>query len=1377
MKIIQALPTLWPPPGALAVFLAVALVDAMPAQAATRTWILAGVQFADGGTASGSIDTDTNTGEPVAWNISVAGGNTGSFPPVTFTAANSTYSQNFQGTASRMLFNMAGRHLRLSPQSSLAQPCGPIPLDLSVPDNNVECFNCSPYRLVTAGALDASTLEPECLGGTTLPPEFTVFGTGERSQLSNSVASSLVKLERRSLSTNFFNNANRFTYSVSLISSGTNIIAAGHPNGLYETYFYGRNDIKEMELMAETLIIRSPLFLRQTDVNIKVRHLRFEGSGKIITIPQELTVRAPDATAQQPVGGNGADSMPGGSLEVDVETYTDATGNSDLKFVLTGGKGQDAGRGKHGTDGTAVDCLYAAGETATYNITDPICPNTSDSYTPPLGWCVTRWRHRDGSISGVEAWPTDGTDAWAPGIPGQGGKGGSITGSRAAFIQTTTIFGGSAGAPGYPSPTNAHPRTDICEGGWAGTPVQSIHIYSWRSGTLCFTAHIDEDGRHTTTNGTTFPVPVASNGAIGGATLRGNTLYTWLHPQLLHKILSDAKDDYLQNRIAAAESRLQDYASFLEQYQADTSAWDAAPEMTRYELSQMYDEMRILLQQIANGLDYFGNPNGWVPMLSFEVTANLFDQEIDRSLDIIYLSQWISQKQADAAETLNALDTARTKLAAEIDVAKSDYDMAAANLAGLQGEADSINQRVQNLQLQLEAKYNELLGQAQQNTQPSQWEIGVRVGLKTAAAICEMVPVYQPALGAAGGALDLASNYDPDRPWDTLTGALDLTKEYAESGIQQAAEDQLLAKDGVNTGELSQSSKRIANLQNLSRASGALSHGIKNVSSYLEKTKAPSSKIEAELDRLKSSNPQYGALINDIRKLMQDKREFADKITEGIQKVASLSDLITRNILAIDGLSVQIGANANIIDARVDAYLKDMERRAFDRLLKYHYYMAKAYEYRMVRPYTGTLNLESLYNKMTEIANAGTNANSHGNLDAGQRNALKSVFKAVIADTTESIINDYSQNASSMGTSFTFDLTAGEIASLNRGEAITLNLVNRGFFLPTEENIRIADLRVFANAPGGIGTAGNYSSPSYIELLMEHSGISNVKLDGRVYQFRHYNQSTRNAITWKSRYEPVPNILSPGPLIEANDSLLRSLLPGLTSDQVLLYSRPSAWADLRIWRRGNNGTTTFDLGQSNAPITLTKVTLQVSFDRVDRTDTPTRRRNLEVMVAQVDDAQGTSPVVDTLAPFFVVSNPDPTGRQHGQGRFVRIYNYNSPASVQVTAQDLYGALGFYKWTENGADIGSDPTITLPTTADHRVTAQYVSLLPIPITISKTGNQAILSWQGGEGIRLQKRSCLLPGCVWEDVAGTDGQSSIAVSSSLANASYFRLVRIR
>lgn len=1199
-----------------------------------------------------------------------------------------------------------------------------------------------------------------------LPSEYVVFGSGERLQLTNSVAGDLIKLDRPSYAPTEFNYGSRTTHSVSIVSGDTLVIEQDNPNTIFNTFCNGRADIKEMELMAATLIIRSPMVLKQTKVSIYARELRFEGNGKIVTTPEEKPLPATDATGPTQPGANGVNGLPAGSVDVFVQAYSDATGNSDPKFVLTGGKGQAAGKGKHGVDGTSLAWWWNGQFHASLD-----CVFWTDHayYTPPEGWYVTRWRGFNGSIvNGVTEWPGDGTSAWAPGTPGQGGNGGSL---QTSHPNVRGVYGGGqAGTPGYPSPTSGHSRTDICEGGRAGFPQQSIHIHAYESG-VC-SAHIGEEERHTSVAGTTYnTIPTAAVGTSGARGVAG-TQYSWLNPVLLRKIINDAKDDYLQNRIAATENRLKDYVGVLAEFRADATSWSAAPEMWRFELSQMYDDMQILLQQIANGLDYFGNPNGWVPMLSFEVNANLFDQEIDRSLDIVYLSRWITRKQDNAAETYNALGTARTKLAAEIDAAKVSYDEAVANLAGLKGEAEAIGQRVRSVQIQLETKDNELRAQAIENTRPPAWETGLRLALKTAAVVCEMVPVYQPALGAVGGALRLGSDFDPDDPWATITGAMDLSTTYLNSQIEEETEAQQDEKNKVNTGELGSKSKRGECLNNLSRASAALSTGIQDITSFIEKSKAPSSDMEAELDRLRSADPQYQTLVTDIQQLMWDKRQFADKIVMAIHNVASLSDLITRDILAIDGLSVEIGASASLIDARVNAYLKDMERRAFDRLLKYHYYMAKAYEYRMVRPYTAPLNLETLYNRMDEIASSGT---PEGVLDSSQKDVLKSLFKQVIADTTQSIITDYNAHPSNPGSSFTLKLTAEEIAALNRGEVVNLNLVNEGLFLPTEENVRIADLRVYS--PGGMKTTGSYSSPAYVDLLVEHSGISNLKLDGQVYQFRHYNQSTRNAITWKSRYEPGVDIISPTPLVAADNSLLRSLLPGLNTTDILLYSRPSAWANLRIWRAGRNGPTTFGLGQSNAPIAITEVTLQVFFDLVTRSDIPRKVRDVDVMVVREDDPLGASLIEDSLAPYFILSNPDINGRQDARGRFLRMYAFNTPAAVQLTAQDVYGSLGFYKWTENGIDIGFAPTITVTTTDDHMIFAHYVSILPVRIAVNTTGASTTLSWQGGEAVRLQSRSCLGSNCAWQDVPGTDGASSYTLPPAGAAESYYRLVRVR
>ena len=86
-----------------------------------------------------------------------------------------------------------------------------------------------------------------------------------------------------------------------LIRRQTIEIQQGHPNGYYEL-FDGARDIQKMEMIAETVVIRSPLHLLQTTVFIRARELRFEGpDAAIVTTPAKNTA----IPGQSVAGGNG----------------------------------------------------------------------------------------------------------------------------------------------------------------------------------------------------------------------------------------------------------------------------------------------------------------------------------------------------------------------------------------------------------------------------------------------------------------------------------------------------------------------------------------------------------------------------------------------------------------------------------------------------------------------------------------------------------------------------------------------------------------------------------------------------------------------------------------------------------------------------------------------------------------------------------------------------------------------------------------------------------------------------------------------------------------------------------------------------------------
>lgn len=114
---------------------------------ADTTWTLKNVTFDDGGTATGTFVLRAfPTRAVIDWNITVAGGNTGAFPPVTYTPANgsSDITPGFKiGPAA------GGRSLFLS--AGLPESGGSTPINTG---QSQECFNCAPFRRVTGGTLE-----------------------------------------------------------------------------------------------------------------------------------------------------------------------------------------------------------------------------------------------------------------------------------------------------------------------------------------------------------------------------------------------------------------------------------------------------------------------------------------------------------------------------------------------------------------------------------------------------------------------------------------------------------------------------------------------------------------------------------------------------------------------------------------------------------------------------------------------------------------------------------------------------------------------------------------------------------------------------------------------------------------------------------------------------------------------------------------------------------------------------------------------------------------------------------------------------------------------------------------------------------------------
>ena len=146
--------------------------------------------------------------------------------------------------------------------------------------------------------------------------------------------------------------------------------------------------------------------------------------------------------------------------------------------------------------------------------------------------------------------------------------------------------------------------------------------------------------------------------------------------------------------------------------------------------------MQVLNHRAASNLDYFGNPAGWAPMLSFEANLAAFENEIDSGIQTLYLTYWLQNKAQNAQKRVAALDYAQTKLGEELNNYIEAYHVAEAEVPGLEARAKEIERRILKARSDLQAIEARLTQQAQQNLAGDQWKRNIKV----ASAVLNMTP-------------------------------------------------------------------------------------------------------------------------------------------------------------------------------------------------------------------------------------------------------------------------------------------------------------------------------------------------------------------------------------------------------------------------------------------------------------------------------------------------------------------------------------------------------------------------------------------------------------------------------------------------------------
>lgn len=1102
-------------------------------------------------------------------------------------------------------------------------------------------------------ACAVSSLFPPIVVAST-PTEFTVFGLPPDSLPDPSSYFSFLSEDFKNVTINFVQEARGIE-----IKGKHVVIEKGHANGLWERLNEeNQGRIKSLTIYAETLDIKTDLDMPSASVTVYARNFRLNGRTVKLT-------PAANPNLVQGVGVNGADGNNAGKFELFVaidSNQQDLRGQIDLQ----GGWGQDPSQGRDGA--SPPPALRTLGTYGSESIVATM-RETCQTRNPFTGTCAIGGADQfNPSGRNRSNWcqpPVNGSDATPSGKPGRGGNGGIFTSTfdPGRYGLNVSVAGGSPGNPGQ-----------AMQGGAAQQPTRWACIRYQRDD-----GRAVRDAGGTTVAGKSTPATNNSAGSTGQMKLSFNNK-AWANPtwiqqsiaHLKHSYKRGAPPDSVRQQIADLNSAIQ--AAF-EGNQGSLVCLTVVGAVCTYKpqpgdpLFHLQAELNSISSRVESNLDFYGNPLGWVPALSFEVQYSVFEKEVVRSLEIITLAELVMHKGKYIEARKAAIDQIRTRLKQEYtdQVGKSNELVTRVNEANR--ELQQVLLRSDDLVQRLRQREQELLNVANRDLEQKKRD---RQNIQVLAAVCKVFPLGQPALAYIGTTLDVATKVQSNDPWGAIM-SLGTALASVPTDVSKTMEAWDKASKGLNTVQnaVDNASGVNALIEGAKAAQESYEPLIKEfdkVQKAMRPLQVPDHEVAAKLAELQASDTDFQVFFNEVQVLMEDKKRLSDVIAQVNQSILDIGASLQKNINQQYTLlrDKERLATADLAVMDVMSSLKD---EAENRLELHHYNLKKAYEYRFLEEYPSGLDLTKVRTdviRLIDTFRGETAVSTNSLLPPPSSNALLPLYQAELAKITDRIIG--SMNAGNniyRETSRPYRLTSDQLAALNRGEPLRLNLMQESLASSDAEGIRMLGVEVDSVKL----QAGSTPLNAFVDFKFAHNGQSAFEKDGQIYKFTHYAGPNNRKIEWRSTYSHSTNRISQSPVSTSTSSLLATLTGNRLGNTDFLTA-PAMWSDLTVTVDASHGQ----------PV-LENMVINVKYEFM------TKRPN--IATARVN-ARATGSA-SQLSPTITFSSTDLNGRNSGIGFISR--SFTPYSTFMTTAPASYGRYAFVGWDTNGDGKADGQTAT------------------------------------------------------------------------------------
>lgn len=859
------------------------------------------------------------------------------------------------------------------------------------------------------------------------------------------------------------------------------VLSKGHPSRLHEKIDQ-RRDIKNLTIHAETVEIQSSLSLPSTNVVIKANNFRIAADAVI-----DLSAPAFETTAA--TFANGQKGLDSGSLTLLIEN-TQNLKISHPFLLMNGGKGQNAGPGQKGADGISLNNL---GNDSVHNIiqtTTCDCHQASDR-----AGCRQVCSVNQVASQGIASCPSSGSKATPGGMPGQGGNPGMLM-SNLHNLNEFAI--GSSGESGN--------NAGQFMGGNPGSPSQAYHQVV-RDGHVITRSACAPTYQGESANSPSNPTPIENFKMSVVAPIEESPSEHWSYQKLY------AEDLYLLGHIAEAQSEFKKIAKALKNVEG----------------SKLSQETQLQLAQIDMQKDFFGNHSTWIPGVSFELTNRFYRTEMENAFNTLYLTQWLLKEHATReakAESIFALQNEFEKRLGQIyknqqELAVKRNDLNSV-LSNLKNTSEVFEEHLTKIQAEIEEE-------AQRNVHSAEKKAKLKRALLGLTALAKVFPAGQPALAGVGTSVETLLSMSNSQSakeaighLPTLYQALDQAQKFEESRQHWNTNYHAINYRDFLSMNSQERKEEIEKTKNFYKP---VFETLKEQYSQFKAVEMGTDAISAEVKRIQATSPRFQEALGLLTELNKEKQQ-------AIYQLQALQN----NLMAIDQERMEIYNQSNEfqkqlssiekgLNPEVKIALKELSARVRARMLKYKYYLAKAYQYRLLKPFPGSLDLFSLEEKINQIIQYEKLPNlSHQEL----RETYSLLYQAELSSINFSLFEslDHGDLKEDI-TEVSLALNQQELEAISNGKTIFINTRERDLIPDYHRNARLLRIDIDLNHGDFTVNSSEHRSSGFFDITVTHTGTFVVEDNDNQYLFSRPDLGDKGLYHWGTRVDLVANSIIP----------------------------------------------------------------------------------------------------------------------------------------------------------------------------------------------------------------------------------------------------------